>query len=282
MCRRRFSTDTSPPPRVWLSRPPLGLTKDRSDSVSRPWRALPRRRPPGPGVHPHPPAPAPRASSLSALPPATRDGYLTSSSAPPPPPTATSPRSRSTQDPRRQLNPEAIPFPPPPDVGPSEPEAAASEGICFSIPSDSEGDDDKDEELHWLPPCDSPKGKGIGWIHGDARRTGRAPRSSSPPLVAGGHSVGTPPPLWLMRTASAGSSATDTIVLKLAANSPSGYAGRSPLIWWGVASTAWRQIMWHRNAPTHLAVSVASRLGTSLKTARGLASRVRRCVVAVV
>ena len=40
MCRRRFSTDTSPPPRVWLSRPPLGLTKDRSDSVSRPWRSI--------------------------------------------------------------------------------------------------------------------------------------------------------------------------------------------------------------------------------------------------
>ena len=40
MCRWRFSTDTSPPPRVWLSRPPLGLTKDRSDSVSRPWRGI--------------------------------------------------------------------------------------------------------------------------------------------------------------------------------------------------------------------------------------------------
>ena len=127
---------------------------------------------------------------------------ITQRTPPPPPPPA--PRggrsgSRSTPEPRRQLNPDAAPFSPSPGAGPSRPVEESPKGICFSIPSDSDEDEDDVEELHWLPPCTSPMGKGaavvgrrrsasptrnLDGLMADARRSGRAPpRSSSPPLV---------------------------------------------------------------------------------------------------
>ncbi|KAG2621192.1 hypothetical protein PVAP13_3NG189289 [Panicum virgatum] len=118
---------------------------------------------------------------------------------PPPPPGGRCSESGSAPNPRRQLNPEASPFSATPGAGPSHPVEGSPEGICFSIPSDSDEDGDEDDDLHWIPPCTSPKGKSAAvagrrrstsparapdGFMADARRSGHAPsRSFSPPLV---------------------------------------------------------------------------------------------------
>ncbi|KAG2559162.1 hypothetical protein PVAP13_8NG313968 [Panicum virgatum] len=131
--------------------------------------------------------------SLSLPPPATA-----------PAPAATSPPSAGDHSDlrRRRLNPDAAPFSPAPVAGPSHSaEGCSPEGICFSLPSDSEDDEDA-EELNWIPPCSSPKGKGpalegrrrsaspargSGGFMADARRSfrdgGSIARSRSSPVV---------------------------------------------------------------------------------------------------
>ena len=58
----------------------------------------------------------------------------------------------------------------------SRPVEDSPEGICFSIPTDSEDDDE--EELNWLPPVSSPKGKGA-WVDGRHRSASPGRRSGS-------------------------------------------------------------------------------------------------------
>ena len=58
--------------------------------------------------------------------------------------------ARSSSNSRRRLNPEATPFCPTPEAGPSRPSETSPEGICFSLPSDS--DEDEEDDLYWIPP----------------------------------------------------------------------------------------------------------------------------------
>ena len=98
----------------------------------------------------------------------------------PPPPSGTG-RSDdgSAADQRKALNPEAPSFSPAAGAGPSHGEADSPEGICFSIPSDSE---DEDEELNWIPPSSSPKGKGVML---EGRRRSTSPVRGSGDFMAG-------------------------------------------------------------------------------------------------
>ena len=115
-----------------------------------------------------------------------------------PPPSPGGDHSGAAGDPssRREPNPGAAPFVPHSDAGPSRLSFGSPEGLCFSISSDS--DEDSEEDLHWIPPCSSPKGKKVacsspkgnkvaadarpdpGGFMADARR---APRRRPPPPV---------------------------------------------------------------------------------------------------
>ncbi|KAG2653811.1 hypothetical protein PVAP13_1NG409857 [Panicum virgatum] len=81
------------------------------------------------------------------------------------------------------LNPNAPPFSPPSGAGPSRRFSGTLEGICFSIPSDFE---DEDEDLLVPPPRPSSKGKepmpsrhAAGGFMADAHR--QPPRGEAPP-----------------------------------------------------------------------------------------------------
>ena len=163
----------------------------RESNCRRPFRS---RRPP----RHQPPAaiPAPAATSPATVQPVPN----AMSESPPlsPPPSPGGDHSGAAGDPssRREPNPGAAPFVPHSDAGPSRLSFGSPEGLCFSISSDS--DEDSEEDLHWIPPCSSPKGKKVacsspkgnkvaadarpdpGGFMADARR---APRRRPPPPV---------------------------------------------------------------------------------------------------
>ena len=189
---------------------------------------------------------------------------------------------RSASDLRHQLNPNAIPFSPSPGAGPSHLAAVSPEGICFSLPSDSE---DEDEELNWLPPCSSPKGKGVA---AEGRR-----RSTSPARGSGGfmadarRSSANPPPLtgrarilrW-MRTDFVGWSTSVVLVWRrvpLIALTP---VGRCLQIWSEDASIALLTTTLPRAAPSLLVASIVRRWAIPPGTASAPGSSGRHMVVA--
>ena len=200
---------------------------------------------------------------------------------PPPPPSGTG-RSddRSAADPRRLLNPDAPPFSPTSGAGPSHVEADFPEGICFSLPSDSE---DEDEELNWIPPSSSPKGKGK---LPEGRR-----RSTSPVRGSGGFmadarrsSSVAAPPSQMRGDPLVDADGFRTVVYKRHARGLHAFLaahdGRSPPTWWGNASTAWQRTMWPPAAPSRRAASAASKSAMWPRTANVPASRVLRGGVA--
>jgi len=142
----------------------------------------------------------------------------------------------------QQLNPEASPFSATLGAGPSHPIEGLPEGICFSIPSVLDEDGDEDDNLHWIPPCASPKGKSAAVVGrrrstspartpdgfmADAHRSGHAPsRSFYPPLV---DEEG-------FRRVVSRRRLRELLAVR---PHPSVSADRSPRTWWGDASTAW-------------------------------------------
>ena len=185
----------------------------------------------------------------------------------------------------QQLNPEASPFSATPGAGPSHPIEGLPEGICFSIPSVLDEDGDEDDNLHWIPPCASPKGKSAAVVGrrrstspartpdgfmADAHRSGHAPsRSFYPPLV---DEEG-------FRRVVSRRRLRELLAVR---PHPSVSADRSPRTWWGDASTAWPSTMWPHNASIPHDACGVRRLDMSPRTAIVLASQAFRSGAVVV